>query len=211
MPTPTYDYTRDYPVRNAAGEILIAKPFPDYTPTRPAPRDPGPDYPVFDGNGQVIIAVPYEGYGSEVEPFVPRMLDTYVVPDMPALPTQLLPNPAMDDPAAWVVANGWTLNGDGTATHNTATGQYSRIAIPNADMGDATDIVLTFDIPAQTSSNFTLGVRARSLSTPGNTSNNQLWNGLYTRSGDAGPSARSQVELTSAVVCLKRVYSPFQS
>lgn len=60
-----------------------------------------------------------------------------------------------------MVANGWTFNGDGTATHNTATGQYSRIAIPNADMGDATDVVLTFDIPAQTSNNWSLGVRAR--------------------------------------------------
>lgn len=134
--------------------------------------------------------------GAGGAPFVPAMLAEYTaatMPVMPALPPQLLPNPAMNDPAAWVVANGWTLNGDGTATHNTATGQYSRIAIPNANMGDATDIVLTFDIPAQTSANFTLGVRARLLSTPGNTSNNQLWNGLYTRSGDAGPSARSQV------------------
>ena len=187
------DPSADYPVRTGDGVIAVAWPHdPAWTRhERPAERDPG--YPVFDGNGQVIIAVPYEGYGSEVEPFVPEMLDTYVVPDMPSPPPQLLPNPAMDDPAAWVVANGWTLNGDGTATHATATGQYSRIAIPNADMGDATDVVLTFDIPAQTSNNFTLGVRARLLSTPGNTSNNQLWNGLYTRSGDAGPSTRAQV------------------
>ena len=176
------DPSADYPVRTGDGDIIVAW-----------PHDPGPHYPVFDGNGQVIIAVPYEGYGSEVEPFVPEMLDTYVVPDMPSLPPQLLPNPAMDDPAAWVVANGWTLNGDGTATHNTATGQYSRIAIPNADMGDATDVVLTFDIPAQTSNNWSLGVRARLLSTPANTSNDGMWNGLITRSGDAGPSTRAQV------------------
>ena len=99
------DPSADYPVRTGDGDIIVAWPHdPAWTrPERPAERDPGPDYPVFDGNGQVIIAVPYEGYGSEVEPFVPRMLDTYVVPDMPALPTQLLPNPAMDDPAAWVV------------------------------------------------------------------------------------------------------------
>ena len=98
------DPSADYPVRNGNGTVIVATPYEGYNPaTRPAPRDPGPDYPVFDGNGQVIIAVPYEGYGSEVEPFVPEMLDTYVVPDMPALPPQLLPNPAMDDPAAWVV------------------------------------------------------------------------------------------------------------
>ena len=131
--------------------------------------------------------------GPPAVPFVPAMLGTYVVPELPPLPPQLLPNPAMNDPAAWGVANGWTLNGDGTATHSAATGQFSRIAIPNANMGNATDVVLTFDIPAQTSSNFTLGVRARLLSTPGNTSNNQLWNGLYTRPGDAGPSTRAQV------------------
>ena len=129
-------------------------------------------------------------------PFVPTMLAEYTaatMPVMPALPPQMLPNPAMDDPAAWVVANGWTLNGDGTATHSTATGQYSRIAIPSVDMGDATDIVLTFDIPAQTSNNWSLGVRARLLSTPANASNNGMWNGLITRSGDAGPSTRAQV------------------
>ena len=38
-------------------------------------------------------------------PFVPTMLAEYTaatMPVMPALPPQLLPNPAMDDPAAWV-------------------------------------------------------------------------------------------------------------
>ena len=85
------DPSADYPVRTGDGDIIVAW-----------PHDTGPDYPVFDGNGQVIIAVPYEGYGSEVEPFVPAMLEQYVVPPMPALPPQLLPNPAMDDPAAWV-------------------------------------------------------------------------------------------------------------
>ena len=76
---------------------------------------------MFDGNGQVIIATPYEGYGSEVEPFVPEMLDTYVVPDMPSLPPQLLPNPALDDPAAWTLGAGWmSLRGLGLNFHDVA-------------------------------------------------------------------------------------------
>ena len=54
MPTPTYDYTRDYPVRNAAGEILIAKPFPDYTATAAPVKIASPQMPP-----NVVVGVPF--------------------------------------------------------------------------------------------------------------------------------------------------------
>ena len=167
------DPSADYPVRNGDGDIIVAWTRPE----RPAERDPGPDYPVFDGNGQVIIAVPYGGYGSEVEPFVPEMLDTYVVPDMPSLPPQMLPNPALDDPAAWTLGAGWTLDGDG-ASH--AAGSFGRLTALNVDPGTGTDYVMPYEVFDQTSASTTQGARG-AVNEPGatNANRNRSTDNLY--------------------------------
>ena len=54
MPTPTYDFTQDYPVRNAAGEITVAKPFPDYTATAAPVKIASPQMPSV-----VVVGVPF--------------------------------------------------------------------------------------------------------------------------------------------------------
>ena len=54
MPTPTYDFTQDYPVRNAAGEIVTAKPFPGYTATAAPVKIASPQMP-----STVVVGVPF--------------------------------------------------------------------------------------------------------------------------------------------------------
>ena len=54
MPTPTYDFTQDYPVRNAAGEIITAKPFPNYTATAAPVKIASPQMP-----STVVVGVPF--------------------------------------------------------------------------------------------------------------------------------------------------------
>ena len=54
MPTPTYDFTQDYPVRNAAGEIITAKPFPNYTATAAPVKIASPQMPSV-----VVVGVPF--------------------------------------------------------------------------------------------------------------------------------------------------------
>ena len=54
MPTPTYDFTQDYPVRNAAGEIIVAKPFPNYTATAAPVKIASPQMPSV-----VVVGVPF--------------------------------------------------------------------------------------------------------------------------------------------------------
>ncbi len=112
-------------------------------------------------------------------PFTARMLSTYVVPTMPALPPQLLANPALDDPAAWTADAAWGLDGDGaTVTANGSTWQkiYPN---PQPTMGAAADIVLAFRIEDQTSTHYTGGVRGALLS---NSSTNNHYHGRPTAS-----------------------------
>lgn len=54
MPTPTYDFTQDYPVRNAAGEIITAKPFPNYTAAAAPVKIASPQMP-----STVVVGVPF--------------------------------------------------------------------------------------------------------------------------------------------------------
>ena len=72
-----------------------------------------------------------------------------MVPPMPALPPQLLPNPGLDDPAAWSAANGWSIDGEGAAKTGTT---YARLTALNVSLGDGTDYVMAFRVIEQTSS-----------------------------------------------------------
>lgn len=81
--------------------------------------------------------------------FVPAMLADYAVPPMPALPQQLLPNPGLDDPAAWTAAAGWSLDGEGATK---TAGNFARLTPLGLSLPpSATDLVLTFDVINQTS------------------------------------------------------------
>ena len=179
------DPSADYPVRTGDGDIIVAWPHdPAWTrPERPAERDPGPDYPVFDGNGQVIIAVPYEGYGSEVEPFVPEMLDTYVVPDMPPLPPQLLLDTTFENAAMWSLHSSWAITGvpGGRALTHTA-GAFGRATAAGAafNAGSGTDYVMPYEVFDQTSASMTQGARGV-VNEPGatNANRNMSTDGLY--------------------------------
>lgn len=115
--------------------------------------------------------------------FVPAMLADYAVPPMPALPQQLLPNPGLDDPAAWTVAGGWSLAGAGaTHTPNIAWSRLTPLglALPAA----ATDLVFAFEVPAQTTASATLGPRGLIV---GNTSTNNQYLGWIAPHNVIGP------------------------
>ena len=97
---------------------------------------------------------------------------------LPALPPQLLPNPGLDNPAAWTVAGGWSLSG-GQAVHTTGTGQFSKLTALNVpSLGNATDLVMSFEVPSQTSTDVTQGARGMLA---GNTSNNVQYHGWWNR------------------------------
>lgn len=91
---------------------------------------------------------------------------------LPPLPPQLMPNPALDDPAAWTIHGSWTMT-DGMLTHAAGGGQFSKATPATPALGSATDLVISFEVVAQTSTLTTAGVRGM-LS--GNTSNDQYHN-----------------------------------
>ena len=132
---------------------------------------------MFDGNGQVIIATPYEGYGSEVEPFVPEMLSAYTVPDVPALPPQLLPDPTLSNPAAWSLQASWSLSGNALTHAATAFGRATAVGV---NAGSGTDYVMPYEVFDQTSASTTQGARGV-VNEPGatNANRNRSTDALY--------------------------------